>query len=193
MWDVHIVQMSIGFLSDAWVRWLNNQEITRYSEQRHHKHTLDTQKSFLLDKLQDANSKLFAILVNEKHVGNLELYKLRPSVGSQIHPVSVGKERFIWECKTEKEACLELSYMIGDKAYWGKGVATEAIGAATKLAFSDYDADHVAAFTELGNLGSNRVLIKNGFKPIFEHEDKSGYSFMVKERKLSEPIRARIL
>jgi RimJ/RimL family protein N-acetyltransferase len=57
----------------------------------------------------------------------------------------------------------------GDIGYWvgipfqGKGYATAAVAEALRIAFTDMGMEKVEACAFLGNLGSRRVLEKNGF------------------------------
>jgi RimJ/RimL family protein N-acetyltransferase len=46
---------------------------------------------------------------------------------------------------------------------WGQGLATEAVAAATALAFEDCHANRVEASVQVGNVASRRVLEKCGF------------------------------
>ena len=49
------------------------------------------------------------------------------------------------------------------KNYWGKGIATKAIKAATSYAFRDFDIVRVYAEPFSDNIGSRRALEKAGF------------------------------
>ena len=90
-----------------WVEWLNNKEVTKYSEKRHKKHTISSQKKFIQRKLKSKKNIIFKIIYKKKFVGVLEI--------SFINKI--------------KKNC-ELSYMIGDTESWGKGIATKAISLA---------------------------------------------------------------
>ena len=57
----------------------------------------------------------------------------------------------------------ELGYWLGQK-YWGRGIATEAVSQVLDLAFSMLDINRVFASVFEYNLGSQKVLKKNGFK-----------------------------
>jgi RimJ/RimL family protein N-acetyltransferase len=49
------------------------------------------------------------------------------------------------------------------KAYWGMGIATEAVKQATERGFSDLDIVRIEALVDPENIGSIRVLEKAGF------------------------------
>ena len=57
---------------------------------------------------------------------------------------------------------VEVAYFI-HRACWGRGLATELVGAALEHAFRDLALPEVLAFTRPENLASRRVLTKSGF------------------------------
>ena len=58
----------------------------------------------------------------------------------------------------------EITYVVGDTEYWGKGVASYAISEIVKKSKTDYKLNRLYAGLAEGNTGSARVLEKNGFK-----------------------------
>jgi RimJ/RimL family protein N-acetyltransferase len=58
---------------------------------------------------------------------------------------------------------LEIGFFISED-FWGKGIATKAIKAATSYAFRDFDIVRVYAETFSDNTGSQKALQKAGFK-----------------------------
>jgi ribosomal-protein-alanine N-acetyltransferase len=58
----------------------------------------------------------------------------------------------------------ELGIVIGDKNYWGKGIATEVITALVAYAFEHLHVCRISAEVEEGNVGMMKVLEKAGFK-----------------------------
>jgi len=56
----------------------------------------------------------------------------------------------------------ELGYVIA-RQYWGNGLATQAIKLAVKAGFEDQDLERIEAIVDPANIGSQRVLEKNGF------------------------------
>ena len=59
----------------------------------------------------------------------------------------------------------DLGYWV-DQTHNGRGVATAAVAAVVRLAFTELDLHRVQAGTLLHNRGSQRVLERNGFTPI---------------------------
>ena len=57
----------------------------------------------------------------------------------------------------------ELTYVVGETSYWGKGVGCFAVSYIVRLAKSKYKLHKLYAGLADKNLGSKRVLEKNGF------------------------------
>jgi ribosomal-protein-alanine N-acetyltransferase len=57
----------------------------------------------------------------------------------------------------------EIGYFLSEN-YWGKGIATKAIKAATSYAFRDFDVVRIYAEPFSDNIGSRRALEKAGFR-----------------------------
>ena len=62
----------------------------------------------------------------------------------------------------DKDGTVEIGYGMNESV-WGQGVATEAVGALVEELLRRPDVDTVTAQTAVGNIGSQRVLMKNGF------------------------------
>lgn len=56
----------------------------------------------------------------------------------------------------------EITFWLGHD-HWGKGIATEAVGAATMYAVTRFDLQRVYALVFAENIGAGRVLEKNGY------------------------------
>ena len=82
----------------------------------------------------------FAIEVDGAAVGGIAL---RP--GADVHRRSA-----------------EIGYWLGE-AYWGRGIATEAVGALTRWGIETFDLVRVDAHVFAPNVASARVLEKNGY------------------------------
>ncbi len=59
----------------------------------------------------------------------------------------------------------ELGYMI-QQSSWGKGIATESVKLALEYGFEILNLRKIYAYVKDGNIGSVRVLEKNGFKRV---------------------------
>lgn len=101
---VKIVEFSERHLTKRYVNWLNDPEVVRYSEQRHHKHTLSSCFEYFESQKKSPNYFLAIELKdnNNLHVGNM------------------GVEIDNFNNKAD------VSILIGEKNNWGTGVATRA-------------------------------------------------------------------
>ena len=124
--------------------WMNNKEITLFTEQRHIKQTKKKILEFIKDKQKSKNEFLFGIFLNKKnkivHVGNIKLGPI-----NFIHKTS------------------EISYFIGDKKYWGINITSIAIKKILKIAKKRFRLKKITAGFYQDNIGSKKVLTKNGF------------------------------
>ena len=57
----------------------------------------------------------------------------------------------------------EITYMIGNTLYWGKGVGTYAVSSIINLARDKYNLKKLIASSAKENVGSCKILEKNGF------------------------------
>ncbi len=135
-------------VSAKWCSWLNDPEVTKYSRQKEKKHTIETQRIFVSNKINCKNSKLFCIFYKQNHIGVIELNNI----------------------DLENLSC-EVMYLIGNTKLWGKGLGTYIVDYAVKYAFHVLNLDFIYAGTEYNNYSSQKVLLNNKFK-IADNEDQ---------------------
>ncbi len=127
-----------------YLAWMNNKEIIQFTEQRHIKNTKKKILKFIKDKQKSKNEFLYGIFLNKNnkaiHVGNIKLGPI-----NFIHKTS------------------DISYFIGDKNYWGLNIVSIAIKKILKIAKKNFKLKKITAGFYQGNIGSKKVLIKNGF------------------------------
>lgn len=74
----------------------------------------------------------------------------------------------------------ELGYWLGEP-YWGKGITTVAVKALLNIAMNELSLKQVYAYCFINNIGSKKVLLKNGFKEIkVVDEDCNSYQKGIK-------------
>ena len=139
-------------ISKKYQNWMNSLEIQRYTEQKNTKHSIADIKKFVKEKNKSKNEFLYGIFLKKNnlktHIGNIKL-----------GPISI----------IHKNA--NISYFIGEKRFWNKGYTTLAIKEIIKIAKKKGVKKLKAGLYEM-NLGSKKVLLKNGFKieGIFKSE-----------------------
>ena len=131
-------------ISNKYQNWMNDFEVHKYTEQKYIKHSLADIRNFVREKNKSKNEFLYGIFLKKNnlniHIGNIKL----------------GPINFI-----HKYA--EISYFIGEKELWGKGYTTLAIKEIIKIAKKKGIKKLKAGLYEM-NIGSKKVLMKNGFK-----------------------------
>ena len=99
--DIRLVKFTKNHLNKRYIEWLNDNEVVKYSEQRHVNHTFKSCNEFLNNK--KINNEYFLAVEYKfdslwKHVGNIV-------ASLDLH---------------NKTA--DLSILIGDKSIWGQGI-----------------------------------------------------------------------
>ncbi|MEQ8505330.1 MAG: GNAT family N-acetyltransferase [Rhodospirillales bacterium] len=137
--DVKLRLLTVDDVTQRYVDWLNDPEVVRLTEQRHGRHTLESVREFVTDKIP-SNDDLYGIFCDGQHVGNI---RIGPT-DSRYRVASIG-------------------YLIGEKDFRGRGVGTKAIAAVIKLAQEHYKLAKIEAEMYANNLASERILLSNGF------------------------------
>jgi|TARA_Y100000310_G_C20416415_1_gene684546 RimJ/RimL family protein N-acetyltransferase len=131
--SIDLRTLSEEHATEKYAGWLNDPEVNKYLETR--QVTVDELKSYIAEKNTSSNALLFGIFWKEDdtHIGNLKL-----------EPIDHEKSK------------ATLGILIGDKDYWGKGVATEATNLITQYAFTTLGLKEV----NLGVISDNRAAIR---------------------------------
>jgi RimJ/RimL family protein N-acetyltransferase len=106
-----------------------------------------------VDSVDRSNSSVFFgvfLAENGRHVGNVKL--------SEINFV---------------ESSAEIGYLIGEKEFWGKGYATEAVSAVCLAALRDLRIQLITAGAYTKNMASIAVLEKCGFLRVASETEES--------------------
>ena len=128
--------------------WLNDAEVNRYLETR--SVTIDGLKTFIREKNANPHALLLGIFWKENglHIGNIKL-----------EPIDLQRRSAV------------LGILIGEKAYWGKGVATEAIELVTHHAFSALRLKEMTLGVIAEHTAAIRAYEKCGF--VIAHREKN--------------------
>lgn len=139
---IYLRQIEMEDCTISYVNWLNDVEVTQYLETKWIVQDLETVRNFVDAQRENEHSVLFAIISKESelHIGNIK-----------IGPINVHHKH------------ADISYFIGNKAYWNKGIATEAIRLICKFGFEELGLNKVEAGTYETAVASWRALEKNGF------------------------------
>jgi RimJ/RimL family protein N-acetyltransferase len=127
---------------DIWFKWFNNERVTDYMNKGVFPNTKQLQKEYFNKILISKNDIQLAIIVN---AGN----KLIGTVG--IHKID-------WVNRNA-----DISIVIGDEKYWGKGLAKEVIALVVRHAFTKINLHKLTAGMIANNIGSRKCFESNGF------------------------------
>ncbi|KZL94090.1 GNAT family N-acetyltransferase [Clostridium magnum] len=139
---LYLREVRIEDVNDDYYRWMNDEEITAYTESRFRPYSIHQLKDYVSKMDGETNSIFLAIVdkATDKHVGNIKLGNI-----NWIHRIG------------------DIGIIIGEKNYWGKGYATEAIKLLTAYAFHKLNLHKVWAVCYDLNKGSIGAFKKAGF------------------------------
>jgi len=127
-------------VTEKYVTWMNDPEVVYFTEQKHTEHNVDSVTYFVNQQWQAEDCFLFGMFMADTHIGNIKL-----------GPIN-------WHHKNAT-----LSYIIGDKDYWGKGLASCAIKTVVDFGFVELKLGKIWAASFDENIASIKALEKNGF------------------------------
>ena len=129
-------------VNENYYRWMNDPEVTQHLESRFYPNSMESLGDYVAGKLRDRDNVFLAIVLKEgdRHIGNIKLGPI-----NWIHRLA------------------DVGILIGEKDYWGKGYATEAIGLVVDYAFGTLNLHKLIAGCYDLNQGSVRAFQKAGF------------------------------
>ena len=129
--------------NDTYARWMNDPEGTRYIESHNRGHTYESLLHYIQTMSNSPNNLFLAIVAREnmRHIGNIKLGSI-----NSIHRTA------------------DIGIIIGEKDYWGQGLASEAINLLAEYAFDAIGLYKLTAGSYTTNKGSIRAFKKSGFK-----------------------------
>ena len=129
-------------VNDTYRSWMNDPVVMQYTESRFQTHSLEQIRQYVASVQADPSSRFFAIIEHEsgKHIGNIKI--------GHIHPV-------------HRHA--DVGIIIGDKASWGKGYATESLQLVAGFAGRNLKLHKLTAGIYANNPGSLQAFLKAGF------------------------------
>ncbi|TAE30391.1 MAG: N-acetyltransferase [Candidatus Kapaibacterium sp.] len=130
-------------VGNDYVSWMNDSEITQYLESRWSAYTLETVRAFVKAMCDSPKDFLFGMFLNatNQHIGNIKIGNV-----NAIHRYG------------------DVGLIIGDKASWGKGIASEAISLVTQYGFEELNLHKLIAGMYEQNVGSYKAFLKSGYQ-----------------------------
>lgn len=106
-----------GMVTDDHVKWLNDPDVVRYSEQRHKRHTLESVHQYVNDIATTVGSHLWGI------------YIYRAELDDYLHIGTISAHT------DAPNGVANIGIMIGEKSQWGKSYGKEAWSAVCNWLF----------------------------------------------------------
>lgn len=156
-------------ITETYCNWLNDIEVNHYLESRFTKWDIDSLIKYYHDK--NGVELLLAIIDDNSaaHIGNIKI----SSIDKHHRRADIG-------------------IIIGDKRFWGKGIATGAIELVTNYCFSTLQLHKVTAGAYAENIASIKAFQKNGFAIEGERKDHcltpSGWTSVILMGKINKNI-----
>jgi ribosomal-protein-alanine N-acetyltransferase len=139
--------LQVEDVNERYVSWLNDPQVNQFLESQYMVQTLELVNSFVRESLNDPDSYLFGIFTCE-----------RPGAPS----VHIGNIKFHYSNRRHRRG--DLGIVIGERDYWGKGLAAEAIGVIVRFLVEQLGVERIAAGCYEMNRGSIRAFEKAGFE-----------------------------
>lgn len=134
--------LSAGDVTDRYVGWLNDPIVYRFLGIRHRERSFTAEDILsFIETCRETHRFHWGIFFEERHVGNVSCSE--------------------WSLANR---WIDISYILGEKDVWGRGVATAAVGAAIEHLFAEHLFNRVQAHAVLENTASVRVMEKLGMK-----------------------------
>lgn len=129
----------------AYLTWMNDPEIMRYTESRFASHDAAALEGFIEAMNASADNLLLGLIAADQgnHIGNIKL-----------GPIDRHHQR-AW-----------IGIIVGDRARWGQGLASEAIDAVAHHGLTNLGLRRIAAGIYAHNQGSVGAFAKAGFHEV---------------------------
>jgi RimJ/RimL family protein N-acetyltransferase len=143
--SVYLKELKTKDVTLKYIKWMNDYEVTKYTEQKYFKHSKRKIIKFVNNKLKSKSEYLYGIFLKNKnmkiHVGNIK-----------IGPIDFFHKNAL------------ISYFVGEKNFWGMGICSIAIKKIIFIAKNKFKLKKIYAGFYENNIASKKVLMNNGFK-----------------------------
>lgn len=147
---IYLRELTVKDATEEYAGWLNDPEVNKYLETK--STTVGELQKYIAQKLT-SDKVVFLGIFDEKtnkHIGNIKLEPLDIAGGTAV-----------------------LGILIGDKNYWGRGIAKEAIGLLCNWAFKNLGLKNITLGVYSAHKGAIKTYERAGFR-IFKQKGKDG-------------------
>lgn len=160
---IYLREVRFSDVTSSYHAWMNDPEVTQYTESHFKKWSIKELKNYVR-KIKNNPDYLFLAIISknkDSHLGNIKIGPI-----NRIH-------RFA-----------DIAIIIGEKSFWGKGFATEALKLVVSFAFNKLSLHKLTAGTFANNIGSIKAFSKAGFSI----EGKRRQKYFYKGRYIDEVL-----
>jgi aryl-alcohol dehydrogenase-like predicted oxidoreductase len=146
---IYLRNLTESNASSEYCSWLSDPEVNKNIVTK--KTTIEELKKYIKEKNQDPKCLFLGIFYkeNNKHIGNIKIEKIN-----------------------FKNKNCDLGIIIGDKNYWGKGIATEATELIVNYGFYILNLNEIELGVTSDNIAAIRAYKKTGFIKVKEEKIK---------------------
>ena len=139
---VDLRPLSLDDVSGTYINWLNDAEVCEFNSHHAYPYTRELAVEYVTSIRSQKRDLVLAIIAKDsnKHIGNISL--------QNIHPTNQSAEYAI---------------IIGDKEYWGKGIAKEASVLILKHGFEELNLHRISCGTSVKNIPMQKLATSLGF------------------------------
>ena len=132
-----------GNMSTDYLTWLQDPDVVRYLEVRHTDQSCERIQNYVQDMLASADNLMMGMFLKlgKRHIGNIKLGPVNWRYGRA-----------------------DIGLVIGDRACWCRGYATEAIEGVGQIAFNILTLRRVEAGVYASNKGSIKAFLNADFR-----------------------------
>lgn len=138
--EFYLQEMTPSLVTMEYVKWFEDPEIVKYSDNQYRSFSFDGQVEYVDNCLKSPNILLVGIFHESLHIGNI-----------CVNDITSAHKRG------------EITFVIGNKAYWGTGLATKSVKKIIQYLKDEYSLAKLHAGLSSLNIGSKKVLEKNKF------------------------------
>lgn len=141
--NLYLRNLTVDDISDKYLQWLNDQETSLQNSHALFPYTMAQLKNYVESAVQNKSQLVLAIVWKENnvHVGNISLQNIN------------------WVNRSAEYAIL-----LGEKQFWGKGIAYEASIKLIKHGFENLNLHRIYCGTTAENTGMKKLALKIGMK-----------------------------
>jgi diamine N-acetyltransferase len=156
--NVYLRPLQVSDAYTSW-SWRNDPDIWAFTGSRPTKHiTEEIEVEWIRSAVSDRASKRFAICVTEteEYIGNIQLTNITPNT-AQLH------------------------IFIGNKSFWGRGVASQATNLLLEWAWQALPISSIYLSVDQRNLAAITAYTKNGFECLSRSKNISSMQMVIKK------------